>query len=136
MKGQTVNAKRLAVILAATTVVGGSIVAVQGVSSAATVVNVRLSNFTGISNKMCLTTDAETKCFGDGSPYQPGRSEIIQISLNSVTGMSCDVTNDRGVYRGVHFDREKIHECIARGDDQGVGFRLTLRRTDGTEIEV
>jgi hypothetical protein len=41
MKGQLVNAKRLAVILAATTAVGGSIVAVQGVSNADTVVNVR-----------------------------------------------------------------------------------------------
>jgi hypothetical protein len=136
MKGQTVNGKRLAVILAATTAVGGSIVAVQGISSAATVVNVRLSNFTNKDNKMCLITDAETKCLGEGSPYRGGSSEVIQISLNSVTGMSCDVTNNDGIYRGVHFDREKIHECIARGDGQSAGFRLTLRRTDGVETEI
>jgi hypothetical protein len=84
---------------------------------------------------MCLTTDLETVCTGPG-PYRGGKSEIFTIRLGSVTGMSCDVTNDVGIARGVHFDREQVHECIARGDAQGAGYRLTLRRTDGTEIEV
>ena len=119
--------RKLVATMVTSLLVGVGLFATAGVSAAAGVYQFRLSQFSAVIARICLTTDLDQVCVTWGV----NKSEVFDLRANRLDNWHCSINVFPAPRHSAIFSRHEFKECGLFGDTAAQA-RLELVRPDGS----